>query len=227
MFIFTFIPARSGSKSIKDKNVKLLGGKPLIAYSIESSLKCGLRTIVNTDSETYAEIAKQHGAETMIRSASLAQDNTSMFELLKSEIFKIDPVPDLVLLLQPTSPFRKNIHIKTAISYFLENLDKYTSLISVEKVPEKYNPAQVIVESLSGKTMANGTSISSRITKRQSFPNAWIPTGEIYIFKTSNLKKGNIYGSEVMLYESEGSININTEEDFLEATNYLENECED
>ena len=61
MDIISFIPARSGSKSVPDKNIKMLGGKPLIAWTIEKSLKLGLRTIVSSDSEEYLKIAREYG----------------------------------------------------------------------------------------------------------------------------------------------------------------------
>lgn len=218
-----FIPARSGSKSIPDKNIKLLGGKPLIGYAIEDAFKAGLsKVIVNSDSQKYLDIAKEFGAETMLREKELAGDKTSMFEVLKSEIFKIDPLPDFVLLLQPTTPFRKINQIKIALSY-LENNPEYDSLISVERVPERYNPAVMIVKTPEGLKMANGLPISKRITDRQSNPKTWIPTGAIYLFKTSNLEKGSIYGDKTMLLEGEPTINLNTQEDWNNLEKAIEN----
>lgn len=236
--LIAFIPAKGNSKSIPKKNIKELGGKPLILWSIETAQKCGLRTIVNTDSQEIIDIVFDTGVEVMKRLDNLAKDTTSMFEVLKSEVFKIKPLPDLVLLLQCTSPFRKSIHIKTAISYLQENLDKYDSLISVEKVPEKYNPSQMIISENNQKKMVlgrikswfkkdklilSGVPISQRITRRQEFPDAFIPDGAIYLFKTENLKKENLYGDRVMLLETEGTININTPEDFLEAEKLCKN----
>lgn len=235
--IVAFIPARGGSKSIPRKNLKLLGDKPLIAYSIESALQVGLRVVVSTDDPEIAEVSRQYGAEVLERSKSLAQDKTSMFEVLRSEVPKVSSQGDLILLLQPTSPLRKSIHIKAAISYLTENLDKYDSLISVEKVPEKYNPAQVIISTSKGKGMIfklptlrekllsyfigvtfepslQGYPISQRLTHRQNFPDAWIPDGSIYLFKASNLREGSIYGERVMLLETEGTPNLNTLEDW-------------
>ncbi len=244
MNIIAFIPARKGSKSIPNKNIKELKGKPLIAYSIESAQRCDLKTIVNTDSEEIKKIAESYGVEIMMRPDRLAQDKTSMLEVLKSEIFKIYPLPDMVLLLQSTVPFRKIIHIKTAISYLKENKD-YDSIISVERVPEKYNPYAMILE-LEGKKVLfrklinfkeriislftgkkfvgpslTGYPINQRMTRRQDLPQCWIPTGSIYLFKTENLKKGSIYGDKVMLLETEPEININTEDDFQKAIDYL------
>lgn len=216
--IVSFIPARSGSKSIPHKNIKLLGNKPLIAWSIETSLNCGLRTIVNTDSGEYAKIAQDLGAEIMMRPYPLAQDYTSMFELLKSEIPKINPLPEYVLLLQPTTPFRKKADIKRAVDFFT-NEDKFDSLIFVEKVPEKYHPSQVIID---GK-MADGKKIKNRLTRRQEFSEAYTPTGSVYLFKTNNLEKGSIYGDKVYLFITEPTININTFEDFKLAEEFLKN----
>lgn len=221
MNIVAFIPARGGSKSVPQKNIRLLGGKPLIAYSIETALSCGLKPYVSTESEEVARIAGEWGAEVIMRPENLAQDDTSMYDLLKSEVPKIEVAPDLVILFQPTSPFRKNVHVKSAISYLAENLDKYDSLISVEKVPEKWHPAQVIVSALGGKRMADGRPMSKRLTRRQEFPEAWVPTGAIYLFKASNLDKGSIYGNEVMLLETESTININSLSDFEEAEKKL------
>lgn len=247
--IVVFIPARSGSKSILDKNIKMLGDKPLMAYTIQAAFNAGIqRVIVDTDSEEYARIAKEWGAEVMIRASILAKDNTSMFEVLRTEVPKITPAPDLVLLLQPTSPFRNKNHILLAIEYLCANLEKYDSLVSVEKVPEKYNPAVVIIQTPNGKGMImgklktwkgkliakfigktwtkpslSGVPIVDRITKRQENPEAWVPTGSIYLFKTSNLKEGGIYGKEIMLLETDGSININSQEDWDLAEEYLKN----
>ncbi len=222
MNIICFIPARSGSKGIPDKNIKDLGGKPLLAYTLESALNCGLKTIVNSDSEKYLEIAKGYGVEIMLRPKELAQDSTSMFEVLKNEIPKIDVVPEIVVLLSPTVPFRKSIIIKSAISYFLNSLGEYDSLITVQRVPNEYNPSQVIIQTPTGLKMADGRNIPNRLTRRQEYPAAYVTSQGIYIFKTSNLEKGSIYGEKTMLLECDKSIDINTMDDFLEAEKYLD-----
>src|SRR3990167_4653912 len=212
--VVAFIPARGCSKSIPEKNIKLLGGKPLVSWTIETALACGLeRIVVNTEDSKVIDIASKHDVDIQIRNPNLAKDNISMYEVLRSEIFKLNPVPEIVLLLQPTSPFRSKNHISIALSYFLNNIDTYDSLISVERVPDKYNPAQVIIQTPTGKSIVlgkfsslkdklkvifagvkhtepslSGVPISRRLTKRQDFPAAWIPDGSIYLFKTSNLK---------------------------------------
>jgi CMP-N-acetylneuraminic acid synthetase len=220
--IICFIPARGGSKSIPRKNIKLLNGKPLIAYSIESALKAKLRTIVSTDDIEIAKVAVKYGAEVMIRPDNLAQDETSMYEVLKSEIPKLKGKIDAVLLLQPTSPLRTDKQIKDAIERF--DSDKEDSLVSVSEVPEKYNPAQVFMDGPNGAILVNGSPVYKRITRRQDFPPAWTPTGSIYLFKTENLANGNIYGERVSMLVTDEEININTMEEWEDAENYLKYE---
>lgn len=214
-----FIPARGGSKSIPRKNAKFLGGKPLIVWSIDSALEAGLRVVVSTDDEEIAEIARERGGvEILMRPSELAQDETSMFDVLKSEIPKIQPAPEIVILLQPTTPFRNPMEITMAAGMHVDELD---SLITVEPVPEKYNPAQVIISDYKGNRMASGEPIANRITRRQEFPHAYVPTGSVYAFKPSNLEKGSFYGERVMLLQTESTININDMADWEEAEQYV------
>ena len=206
--MIAFIPARSGS-SVKDKNIRKVKGKPLLVYAIEKAREAGIkRIIVNTDSKEYGEIARNAGAEVMIRPGELAGDTTSMFEVLKNEIPKIKPVPEQVLLLQPTYFGGSARHLRKAIS----EIKDYDSLISVKRVPEEFHPAVVIVDN---KMALNNVPISKRITRRQDHPDAYVPTGEVYLFKTKNLEDNSFYGNNVFLMEtSEEGININEEEDF-------------
>lgn len=205
--IITIILARGGSRGIPKKNIKVLGDKPLIAWTINSALKAGLeRVIVSTEDPEIIRVAKEYSAEVLLRPLYLAQDKTSAFEVLQSEVPKIDPKPDIILLLQPTSPFRTTQEIKSSINL----LELYDSIVSVEEVPEKWHPSQVFIE---GK-MADGKSIKDRITRRQDYPKAYTPTGSIYAFKAKNLEQGSIYGEKVGLLITESKININNEEDF-------------
>jgi len=218
--VVCLIPARGGSKGIPNKNIKELGGKPLIAWTIETAQKAGIqRIIVSTDDKKIAKVAREHGAEVMDRSKELSGDEVSMYQVVASEVPKIQPEPEYVVLLQPTVPFRKKIHLRSAIVQLTKN--DYDSLISVEKLPTKYNPSQVIVSTPTGLRMASGAPISQRIQRRQEYPDAWIPTGSIYIFKTSNLESGSFYGDKVTVIETNAEINIDTPEDWEEAELWL------
>ncbi|MFT8391838.1 MAG: acylneuraminate cytidylyltransferase family protein [Sporolactobacillus sp.] len=136
MNYITIIPARAGSKGIPHKNSKLLNGKPLLAWSIECSVKCDKisRTIVSTDSEEIAEISKTFGAEIPeLRPADLAQDTTPTEPVLIDVVEKLarqeNYSPDAVILLQPTSPFRLQGRLEQAINLFEQ--EQADSLLSV------------------------------------------------------------------------------------------------
>jgi CMP-N,N'-diacetyllegionaminic acid synthase len=121
--IIAIIPARSGSKGLKDKNIKELKGKPLIAYTIEAAKKSEIfdRIIVSTDSEKYAEISKKYEAEVpFLRSNENSGDKAGSWEVVKEVLSKLDEKYDIVILLQPTSPLRTSQNIKEAIDLFFE-----------------------------------------------------------------------------------------------------------
>src|SRR3989344_5764876 len=106
--ILAVIPARSGSKLVKDKNIRPLSGRPLMAWSIKAGLACKTidQVVVSTDSDKYAQLAKFYGAEVISRPANLAQDDSPMIPVLQHAL-KANKLPvDLVVLLDPTSPFR-------------------------------------------------------------------------------------------------------------------------
>ena len=102
------IPARSGSKGLKDKNIIELCGKPLISYSIEAALKTNLfnKVIVSTDSELYAEISRQCGADILMRGENLSDDKATTYMVLEDIIkHRVIETYDYFVLLQPTSTF--------------------------------------------------------------------------------------------------------------------------
>src|SRR5699024_2425689 len=120
------IPARSGTKGLPDKNIKLLNNKPLMAYTIEVALKSKKyeQVVVSTDSEKYAKIAKKYGAHIpYIRSENLSNDTASTWDVVRDVLtyYKNKNIfYDTVSLLQPTSPFRKHQDIINAYNDFVE-----------------------------------------------------------------------------------------------------------
>jgi len=126
--ILAIIPARSGSKSVKDKNIREINGKPMIAYSIEHAKASKLinRVIVSTDSEQYAAIAREYGAETpFIRPAEYAQDTSLDLEVFEHALSFLEEkeayVPDMVVQLRPTYPIRYVEDIDKMITQMLED----------------------------------------------------------------------------------------------------------
>lgn len=135
--ILGLIPARGGSKGIPWKNLVDLGGKPLIARTIESSLKCGMidRTIVTTDSEKIAEISRKYGADVpFLRPNEFALDESNSYDAIFHAIDWLKENEnieyDYICLLQPTSPFRNHEHINEAIKKLFKTKNAL-SLISV------------------------------------------------------------------------------------------------
>jgi N-acylneuraminate cytidylyltransferase len=121
--IIAIIPARGGSKGVPRKNIKLIHGKPLIAWSIEQALACQLvsRVIVSTDCSEIAKVAIQYGAEVpALRPAELAQDSSATEPVLIQAVNEwLDLASDdVVMLLQPTSPLRLEHSLMQAITYF-------------------------------------------------------------------------------------------------------------
>ena len=122
MKILAFIPARGGSKRIPNKNIKLLNGKPLIVYTIEAAKGSNHinRIVVSTDSEEIATIAKQYGAEVpFLRPKEISQSDSTEMQFFEHALNRFEKheqyEPDLIVLLYPTSPFRKPASIDRAI----------------------------------------------------------------------------------------------------------------
>jgi len=221
--ILALIPARSGSKGVLDKNIRMLGQKPLIAYSIEAALKSSSinRTIVTTDSEVYGSIAKNFGAEVpFIRPAYLAEDNTASIDVVLHALeylFEKGDHFDAVCLLQPTSPFRTEDLIERAVEQFTDS--GADALISVLPVPHEYNP-HWIFEPTEDNYLTIATGEETIIKRRQDLPPAFIRDGSIYITKTSVLLgKKSFYGDKLtyIVNDPNLSVNIDTEQDWKKA----------
>lgn len=139
------ITARSGSKGLADKNIRDLNGKPLIAYTIETALesKCFDTVMVSTDSEKYAQIAREYGAEVpFLRSAENSSDTAGSWDVVDEvlhEYYKAEKVFDTVCLLQPTSPLREAEDIVYAYKQMDElNADAITSVCEAEHSSRVY-----------------------------------------------------------------------------------------
>lgn len=124
--IIAIIPARGGSKGIPRKNIKILAGKPLIAWTIEAAKNSKYlnRVIVSTEDQEIAEISKKYGAEVVKRPAELATDTASTGLAIEQVVAYLEKNenynPDIIVLLQPTSPIRFTHHIDEALETFLE-----------------------------------------------------------------------------------------------------------
>lgn len=219
MKILAIIPARGGSKGVLYKNIRLLAKKPLIAYTIQEALKVKEidRTIVSTDDKQIANVAKKYGAEVpFLRPKNLAKDITPTEPVLthtlewleKKEGYK----PDIVVLLQPTSPFRKAKHIKEAINQFLKK--DCQTLISVSQC-KKY------LYQLSPKGFLKPLYKTRK--RRQERKPSYLENGAIYITYPSFVKKGKIFGKKIsyLIMDPISSLGLDDYLDFEQAEFYL------
>lgn len=203
------IPARSGSKGLKDKNIIDLCGKPLIAYSIEAALETNLfdHVIVSTDSEHYAEIAQQYGAEVMMRGEALSNDKATTFMVLE-DILKnrlLESI-DYFVLLQPTSPLRTSKHITEAIEKFESKIEHFDFLVSMKEAEH----AKVLVNPIDYDESLKYFDTDFSNYRRQGYKD-YSPNGAIFIAKPdSYLKQKHFFGAKALSYimSAEDSVDI-------------------
>ncbi len=173
MKVLAIIPARGGSKGVPGKNIKMLGDKPFIAYTIEQAIASGVfsKIIVSTDSEQIKEIGLQFGAEVpFIRPEELASDTASSISVVQHAVDFFENQKeyfDAICLLQPTSPFREKGFINKAIEKFIHK--KTDCLLSVLQVPHEYNPHWTFLENENG-TLGIATGEKEIIKRRQDLP---------------------------------------------------------
>ena len=229
MKILAIIPVRGGSKGIPGKNIKLLGGKPLLAYTSELALQSKYLTevIVSTEDEPIGEVAKSLGVQVpFMRPMALAQDDTPTIDVLihALEWYKNQTIFfDAVCLLQVTSPIRTLEFLDKAIEKFI--ISGCDSLVSVLKVPHEYNPHWTFEVNAEGN-LKIATGEAEIIPRRQELPTAYHRDGSIYITKTDVLlKEHSLYGKSTAFIESDPDfyVNIDTMEDWEKAEAMIQN----
>lgn len=220
MRVLGIIPARGGSKGVTRKNIKLLCGKPLLAYTAESALRSKRlsKVVLSTDDNEIAEIGKSFGLEVpFLRPAELAEDTTPTLPVVVHAVRQMEILGesfDAVCLLQPTNPLRRAEDIDACIQ-LLETTGA-DSVVSVLPVPHQYNPKWVYWQNERGEiTLSTGE--NSPVARRQDLPAAFHRDGTIYVTRRDVLDEyGNLYGSKVQAYELDAtrSVNIDTIEDW-------------
>ena len=215
------IPARSGSKGLKDKNIKELGGKPLLVYSVEAAfLSEQFDTVhVSTDSERYAGIARAYGADVpFLRNAETSSDTSSTWDAMRfvlREYEKRGQQFDTLTVLQPTSPLRTAEDIRRAFRLFEEKgANMISSVCEMEHSPLWSN---TLPEDLSMKDFEDE---SLAFLPRQELPVYYRENGAVYVIKTSHLFQAkNIYkdGCYAYIMERSHSVDIDEELDFYMA----------
>ena len=206
MRIYAIIPARAGSKGIPRKNVNLLKGKPLIAYSLQLCKKSSLiqRTIVSTDSKEYAKIANEYGGETpFLRPVEISKDNSTDYEFVVHALEWFGKnegkIPEYLVHLRPTTPLRRIEIVDAAIKKLIKQNDA-TALRSVHEMPESAYKCFEIDDGYL-KTIGNtGTfNLDDANNARQSFPKTYHANGYVDVIKTEFIINNNrLHGSKVI-----------------------------
>lgn len=203
MEILGIIPARGGSKGIPRKNIRVLCGKPLIAYTIEAALESRLlkRFIVSTDDAEIAEVSRKLGAEVpFLRPPELATDTTPAIEVIHHAHSFMEQQDDIiydgVAYLEPPAPLRESEDIDNAIQLYLDT--RPDSVVSVI-LANQFHPILM-------KKIVDGRLLPFCIQEpigmpRQSYdPPAYMRNGAVYVFSRRNILKKILYGDVVRPY---------------------------
>lgn len=220
MKVLAVIPARAGSKKIPGKNIKKIGGKPLIVYTIEAALKSKYldRIIVSTDDEKIAKIAKKCGAEVpFIRPKELAEDDVPLVpdvlrhtveELKRNENFDVD----IIVMLQPTSPLRKTKYIDLAIEKLINT--KCDWVVTVSRVSD--HPFRM--RRMKGDKLELLFETEKVWAQRQDLPPVYYLNGAVYATRKDVIMKKDVFQNKdwrgIAMEEEEG-IDIDTFTDLL------------
>jgi CMP-N,N'-diacetyllegionaminic acid synthase len=228
-----FIPARSGSRRVPNKNIKLLGGHPMLAYTVRAAIDSGVfdAVICATDSPLYAKVATYYGAEVpFLRTAEISGDTSPDIEWVVWMLNKLKELGrcyEIFSILRPTSPFRRPETIQRAWKVFIED-NKADSLRAIEKC--KQHPGKMWV--VRGKRMHPAMPFTNGTTPWHSSQYGALP--EIYAQDASleiawshiALEHNTIAGESIIPFVSQGleGFDINDPEDWLLAEHYLKND---
>jgi CMP-N,N'-diacetyllegionaminic acid synthase len=223
------ITARSGSKGLPHKNIKMLNGRPLLAWSIKAAIDSGMfdTVMVSTDSEEYAKIAREYGAEVpFLRSEATSSDNSSSWSVVEEVLEKykgLGKTFDTFVLLQPTSPLRTGKNIKEAYDMLLEN--DANAIIAVTEC--EFNP--LYGRALTGKTLYSEDSVylvrdfqkdfdRNGYYRRQALPKFYRTNGAIYLCRVDRFEADHNFADDncySYTMPQENSLDIDTELDFV------------
>lgn len=215
--VLAIIPARSGSKGIKNKNIKELNEKPLISYTIEVARESEIfeDIVVSTDSEKYAEISKEYGAIVpFLREEKLSSDTASSLDMILDVLEKMEKLGkryETLVLLQPTSPLRTVENLKEAYNLYLKN--KANAVVSVCEM--EHSPLWSNILPIDNKMDGFLKKIGNK--NRQQLEKYYRINGAIYIANIEYFKRYKDFyykNSYAYIMSRENSIDIDEEIDF-------------
>lgn len=219
MKVLVIIPARGGSKGVPGKNSKVLGNKPLIAHAIDCAKKSNKvnKIIVSTDAVEIANIALEYGSEVVMRPAELAEDTSNVVTAVEHVYKSLNEKFEIIILLQPTSPFRTTKDLDTIIEMF-ENDQTLESVISVIALDD-FHPARMYCLDKNQELIPfidNGES-----TRRQDLEPVYYRNGCFYAIKTEVFLKEKSFmvsNKKAYIMDANWLANIDSLRDFKFAT---------
>jgi len=227
MRVLGLIPARGGSRDIPRKNLRVLGGKPLLQHTVEAALAArGLsRVVLSTEDEEIVALGRQYGVDVpFLRPAELARDDTPTLPVVLHALTWLERVGDrfdAICLLQPTHPLRRPEHVDACIA-LLEQTDA-DAVMTVLRVPPAYNPHWVYFVDASGH-LALSTGARQPIPRRQELPAAFHREGSVYVVRRDVvMTQQSMYGDRLVGYELDPaqSVNIDGWDDLERAKDLL------
>lgn len=227
MGIVGVIPARGGSKGIPDKNIAPCGGRPLICWTCQAALSSTRldRSIVSTDSERIAQVARECGVSVpFLRPAELALDATPSIDVMLHALnwlVQAGEAPAALVLLQPTSPLRTHRHIDAAVDLYRDS--GADTVVSVMDVPHRFHPQSVLVES-DGWLLPYQGEVRQVNTRHDLVPLLARNGPAILIVAAEVLRSRRLYGDRVRAYRmhAQDSVDIDAPVD-LEYADFLLN----
>jgi CMP-N,N'-diacetyllegionaminic acid synthase len=224
--IVGLVPARGGSKSIPRKNLALVAGRPLLAYTARAALAAASldRVILSTDDDEIAEAGRALGLEApFLRPASLAGDETGMAPVLRHALDWLaehGAVAAALVLLQPTSPLRGASHIDEAVALLLDSGAE--TVVSVVEVPHNFGPASVMTQDAAGRLTPFLP--GPPILRRQDKPRVFARNGPaILAVRSQVLGRDTLYGEPTLGYRMSAadSLDIDEPDDLWLAEQYI------
>lgn len=217
--VLAIIPARGGSKGIPRKNIRLLAGKPLMAYSIETAKRAKSVTdvVVSTEDDEIAEIARNYDADVVMRPAELAQDDSLVIDAVrhllkekKEQGFEYD----VIVLLEPTAPFRKVDYVDKAVEFITK--EAYDSVATFSEISFPVSRLWRIRHNIAIPFLSG----TDPFEPRQKHEPGYVLNGLVYAVKTktledySDVKSWLLGNNYAYVIQPEWAIDIDKESDF-------------
>ena len=224
--VLGIVPARGGSKGVPGKNVRPLAGRTLLEYTARAARESGVldRVILSTDSPEIADTGRRAGLDVpFMRPVALASDDTPMLAVIQHALESLARdgwSPDMIVLLQPTSPLRRPDHIRAAVTTLHDT--KADSVVTVVEIPRHLSPDYVM--RLDGGRLQPFLPEGARVTRRQDARPAYSRDGTVYAFWRATIERfGGIYGADCrpLLIDARESLSIDSPADWDAAERLL------